>query len=102
MGRQFRRSRAQWAEIIETQSQSGLSAKKYCEQESIGLASFYQWRKRMDTEESERQAGGPVPEEQFIDMGQLGTDGSDISATAKSIIITLDLGGGLKLTVRRG
>jgi putative transposase len=101
MGRQNRRSRKQWAEIIESQSHSGLSAKKYCQQESIGLASFYQWRKRIDNEAPERSVDSEIRKGPFIDMGPLGTDSSDMTANEKGITITLDLGGGLKLTVRR-
>ncbi len=102
MGRHFRRSREQWAEVIESQSHSGLSAKKYCQQESIGLASFYQWRKRIVNEEPERPVDTSVKEGPFIDMGQLRTDGTDMSFRENGITISLDLGGGLKLTVRRG
>ena len=102
MGRQYRRSREQWAEIIESQSHSGLSAKKYCQQESIGLASFYHWRKRIDNDSPRGPLDSSVKSGPFIDMGRLRSGGSDMPANEKGITITLDLGGGLKLTVRRG
>lgn len=46
MGRRQRRSQRQWEEIIGAQERSGLSARAYCKAESIGTASFYQWRRR--------------------------------------------------------
>ena len=39
--------RLEWLERIERQARSGLTGAKFCEQESIGPASFYQWKRKL-------------------------------------------------------
>ena len=39
--------RLEWLERIERQARSGLTVAKFCEQESIGPASFYQWKRKL-------------------------------------------------------
>lgn len=101
MERRQRRSTEQWAEIIAEQERSGLTAKEFCKGQSIGLASFYQWRHRL-------RDAGPVSTENvsvkdtFIDVGQIGTSDMSPSPDAVPWIVTLDFGEGLKLTLQRG
>ncbi|MDO8283354.1 MAG: transposase [Thermodesulfovibrionia bacterium] len=45
-----RRSRldsASWALLLEVQESSGLSVKDFCNSQGISVASFYQWRSRL-------------------------------------------------------
>jgi hypothetical protein len=100
MERRQRRSIEQWAEIIGEQTRSGLTAKEFCKNQSIGLPSFYQWRRRL------RDGDNAITEkveakEAFIDVGQIG---AAITPEADSApwVVTLDLGDGLKLTLQRG
>ena len=37
-----------WRLVIESQAGSGLSVKKFCENEGINPSSFYQWRKKLE------------------------------------------------------
>ena len=37
-----------WQLVIESQAGSGLSVKKFCENEGINPSSFYQWRKKLE------------------------------------------------------
>ena len=96
MGRRARRSEQDWKQIIDEQSRSKQSIQAYCESKAIGVASFYQWRRRL--------RGSPSPvkpgEGAFIEMGQLGSAG--IANDASSWTITLDLGDGLKMVLQRG
>lgn len=101
MERSKRRSPGQWAEIVGEQERSGRSVRDFCEGRSIGLASFYQWRRRV------RDTGpgsdvGVGAKGSFIDMGQIGSSGDSASAGGRSLVVTLDLGEGATLTVRRG
>ena len=48
MSSQQRRQR--WRELITEQSSSDLSIAEFCRQHGVSQASFYQWRKRLETE----------------------------------------------------
>ena len=45
--RAARRSREEWAELIERCATSGSTAKEFCARENVSLASFYNWRRRI-------------------------------------------------------
>lgn len=48
-----------WREVVDRQSESGLSAASFCRQESLSAASFYAWRRKFQEQESEfPQAAG--------------------------------------------
>ena len=92
-----RRTRAQWQEIIEAQARSGQTAKAYCREQAIGLASFYQWRKRL--------TGGAAPAQkpaaqEFIELEQARAAVSGL-AEPPSFEAVLDLGAGISMTLRR-
>ena len=48
--RKQRRTRAQWAEIIERQSHSGQTIRDFCETNDVGLASFGKWKQKLTSE----------------------------------------------------
>jgi len=50
----IRRSRQQWSELIELQSDSGLSIPKFCEQAGFSYQRFMAWRKRITTPEKRK------------------------------------------------
>ncbi len=99
MKQRMRRGREQWESIIGEQAASGLSAKMFCQRESLGLASFYQWRRRLSKgfpgaiERSEERS--------LLDIGRIRGRGDDASRLDRVLEVTLDLGAGLRLTIRR-
>ena len=101
MERVQRRNSSEWAEIISEQELSGLSAKTFCKGRSIGSASFYQWRRRLKghTPESKGKADAT---EGFIEVAEIGSSAISNPASNTPCQISLELGDGLKLTLRRG
>ena len=47
-----RRSRQQWAELIELQPSSGLSVPHFCQQAGVSYPSFMAWRKKLRVADS--------------------------------------------------
>jgi len=97
MAKVERRNGEQWRSIITAHKQSGITAKAYCEEKGIGLASFYAWRKRL--------AGGTGPsrkkrDREFIELNQTGLAESTPSERP-AFEAVLDLGDGISMTLRR-
>lgn len=46
--------RAFWRLVVQMQEESGLSVRKFCEQEGLGQASFFAWRRKFRAEGAER------------------------------------------------
>jgi hypothetical protein len=95
---QKRRNGRQWAEIVSEHQSSGLSAKDFCKSRSISLANFYQWRKRLRSTSSDKE-GRIDKKETFIEVGQIG---ATAVAASNALVVTLDFGEGVKLTLQRG
>ena len=89
-----RRSPEQWQALIQQWQESGLSAPQFCEQHEIGYASFCNWRKRFNTQDSPAEESSA--EAQFIDLQSL-TSTSTSSPNSKSWNIVLCLGNGVEL-----
>jgi hypothetical protein len=103
MERRKQRSRSEWWRIIGEQEQSGLAVAAFCRREAIGVSSFYRWKGLLADE------GGREVESEarsFIDMGQVGVPGDTAvamsAAEASSLVVTLELGDGARLTLKRG
>lgn len=47
MMNRIQRNATQWANLIESQKQSDLNIKEYCQQNSLTTSNFYAWRKRL-------------------------------------------------------
>ena len=47
----IRRTREQWQQLIDQQSQSELTINEYCTQHQITVSGFYQWRKKLNQSE---------------------------------------------------
>lgn len=102
--RRSRRGESAWREIVDRQARSGLSVAAFCEQETLGTASFYLWRSRLlqAAQIAPRVAAPDIPAQSptpsgsgFIDLGALGTSGPRFE-------IRLELGGGVLLHLVRG
>jgi len=87
-----RRSPEQWQALIQQWQESGLSAPQFCEQNEVGYASFCNWRKRFNTQDSPGEESSS--EAQFIDLQSLT---STSSPNSKSWNIVLSLGNGVEL-----
>ncbi len=49
--------RAFWRMVVQMQEESGLSVRRFCEQEGLGQASFFGWRRKFRAEGAERRDG---------------------------------------------
>lgn len=50
------RRREDWQQLISEHKQSGLTVKAFCEQQGVGEALFYSWRKRVSEDQPPRFA----------------------------------------------
>jgi hypothetical protein len=50
------RKRSQWQQRVAEQERSGLSVRRYCEQQGLRESALYWWRKRLRTQEPVRFA----------------------------------------------
>lgn len=92
-----RRSTEQWQSLVDQWHASGQSAKQFCKEQSLGYASFCQWRKRLTRAEPKTTTDQPhAPEPSFIDLASLG------SPQPGGWHIVLSLGGGVELTLSQG
>ena len=57
MRRSSEEKRAFWRMVVQMQEESGLSVRKFCEQEGLGQASFFGWRRKFRAEEAEAGDG---------------------------------------------
>lgn len=102
MKRRKRRGKKEWEKIIKEQEASGLTAYSFCKKRSLGVESFYRWRKRL-SEKPENNEGAKRKEDVFISMGQfsgLGFEGP--GSPTKGLTVIVELGDGQKITLRRG
>ena len=89
--RKLFRSQSEWQQIIADYERSGLTQEVFCEQAQIPKSSFYKWRKRLGTQS---EADEPA---QFIDLTAL------VKPKDKARWeIDLDLGNGMRLSLRGG
>jgi putative transposase len=88
--RTIRRTPTQWQTLVEQWQQSGQSARRFCEEQSLGYASFCQWRKRL-VRESLPAAPQQDSATSFIDLASLA------SASNGGWTIVLSLGNGVEL-----
>ena len=85
------RPQSEWQQIIADYERSGLTQEEFCEQTQIPKSSFYKWRKRLGT-----QLAVDEPT-QFIDLNTL------VKPKDKARWeIELDLGNGMRLSLRGG
>ena len=91
--RRTRRSAESWQALLDKQAESGLSVSAFCARERLSVASFYQWRSRLNR----RASSAPSAVERegaFVDLGALSGGGR--------LELRIDLGGGMVLHLARG
>jgi putative transposase len=82
-----RRTRNEWQSLVQEQFDSGQSAKTFCTERGIGVASFYQWRKRLGSSEVGEISHESLP---FVDVSALAAQaGREVGAA--SWLMELDL-----------
>ena len=101
--RQPRRSASEWSELIARQAASGLSQRDFCDTEGLAVSTFTYWKRKLGK--------GSVPKPRLDADRPLFTpvlglpdsaEASGQDAPARSAwSIDLDLGDGLRLTIRR-
>ncbi len=87
-----RRGENEWRRLIERQRVSGLTQAAFCEHESVSLASFGYWQRRLRTMMPVVQA----PPEPFVELGPLQSQ-----ARPTMTLVRLELGDGVVLEVSR-
>ena len=97
--RRRRLSADAWRAVLARFAQSGMTVAAFCARESVGIASFYQWRSKLegvieDAKSSRRQE----PSEKTVGFVDLGT----LNANTSRLELRLDLGGGLVVHLVRG
>lgn len=98
MERRKRRSQGEWNRIIGEQRQSGLTAAAFCRKAGIGVMSFYQWKRRL----SETVETNTAKEsEAFIELGRVEGPVPSVVGRSRTLVVTVDLGDGARLTVER-
>jgi len=60
-----RRPASEWRQLYDQFARSGLTAREFCRRESINLASFIRWRKRI---EAETVANEQPESERFVEV----------------------------------
>lgn len=86
------RTPKQWQALVDQQRNSGLSAHQFCQQESIGYASFCNWRKRLAGPPTDDSAGSG--DASFLDLSSLM---SPSQSSHPGWNIVLNLGNGIEL-----
>jgi hypothetical protein len=88
-----RRSHEQWQRLIDEQHNGELTQREFCQQNSIAVSSFCNWKRRLSQEEAANPSAEDtnwlsLPEQLFSSPGNWR--------------IELDLGGGLCLRLTQG
>ena len=96
-----KRSASEWSNLIERQAESGLSQATFCRSEEIPLSTFQYWKRRLRSEDRSERTASEAP--LFTPLGELPPAGpiDDEPAGEGSWTLDLDLGGGLRLTLRK-
>jgi hypothetical protein len=79
-----------WQMVLETFKSSGLSVRKFCQQEGLTEASFYSWRKRLSAPQKSDPGKEPPQPDSFIQVSM---------PSAKSVVLELILASGHKLHI---
>ena len=79
-----------WQMVLETFKSSGLSVRKFCQQEGLTEASFYSWRKRLSDPQKLGPGKEPSRPDSFIQVSM---------PTAKPIVLELILASGYTLRI---
>jgi hypothetical protein len=101
----------QWRNHLARQAKSGQSVAAFCRAESLSVGNFYAWRARLAAIGSNPGFGPLLTNPAaFIDLGVVSSDDRSSgapradrkpNASAASVEVRIDLGGGIVLTIQR-
>ena len=74
-----RYSREQWRDLIAEQERSGVTVAEFCRLKDVAEASFYQWRRKLSSEQKAGQAKTPNSESPFVPVSIKGTTEVEIA-----------------------
>lgn len=60
------RKRSQWLNRLRRFARSKCSVADFCQREQVSVASFYQWRRKLDDEANDRSDHRPPTRESFV------------------------------------
>ena len=95
--RQPRLTRSQWAEVIDRQSRSGQTVRLFCEENSVGFASFGKWKQRLKREKAVDGNASSQPKFQPVTVSE-SENNQPLSSDAS--VVTLAIGAGITLTIQ--
>ena len=84
------RTADQWQLLVSQQQTSGLTAPKFCEQYSVGYASFCQWRKRLA-----EPAAKPVESPAFVELS------TPVNSQNQPWAVELEIASGMVLRIAK-
>lgn len=96
-----KRSAHDWMDLVDRQTRSGLSQAEFCRSEAVPLSTFRYWKRRLRDETRAEAASAEVP--LFTPLGELpAAEPIEEPASAEAgWRLDLDLGDGLRLTLRK-
>lgn len=109
-----RRSSAEWVTLIEAQADSGHSQQAFCRDANVALSTFRHWKRKLGGAADQAPVRrDPPATPAFVPLFAIGDDADGVQGravpaadsktgtAAGSWELDLDLGGGLRLTLRR-
>ena len=90
------RTSAQWQALVDQHHASGLSAVQFCKEQSVGYASFCNWRKRLS--ENQVEESSTSNDTGFLDLTSLMSQSSE---PGWNIVLSLGNGVELRLSQQR-
>jgi hypothetical protein len=75
-----------------------MTAAAFCRKAGIGVMSFYQWKRRLSEAVDTNTAKEAEP---FIELGRVDGPVPSFVGRARTLVVTVDLGDGARLTVER-
>ena len=84
--RSHRDNREFWQLVLDSQRNSGLSITKFCEKEGITPSTFYNWRKKLASQEAviPEDSNNKTVNTGFLTIGRLGCESRDINISFPS------------------
>jgi len=98
-----RHSRKEWAALIQRQASSGLAQRDFCHREGLAVSTFTYWKRKLATRDSK---SSPEPETPLFTPIQTLPECDEPQqaageANSSGWTLDLDLGDGLRLTLRK-
>lgn len=100
--RRPRRSASEWSELVDKQAASGQSQQDFCEANGLAVSTFTYWKRKLGGGVAKRST--QVDQPLFTPIQALPASAetsADAEPTGSSWSIDLDLGDGLRLSIRK-